>query len=218
MGTKYIPDLVADNIQVTGTLSAGVFNLPESVSLTGNLDASGTVTTGSIGGSADVRNYSNEDPAANVRLYAARGTQETPADTVAEMVGRIEAFGRKDDAPSPAGSITFRHTPALATQVEIANGADDIGLRLAYDGTTQIYGHSVTIEAVGTSPKGALLLTGEEVLVGASGEKVGFFGEVAITKPAITGWDEKTDSQKIDALKDALVALGLIATDEEEGS
>lgn len=43
------------------------------------------------------------------------------------------------------------------------------------------------------------------------GSTAGFFNTSPVSRPAITGWSSKTDAQKVEALKDALVALGLVS-------
>jgi hypothetical protein len=49
------------------------------------------------------------------------------------------------------------------------------------------------------------------VALAHQGSTLGFFNTSPTTKPAITGWSSKTDAQKVEAVKDALVALGLVA-------
>jgi hypothetical protein len=57
---------------------------------------------------------------------------------------------------------------------------------------------------------GSTAQTGVEI-EGDSSVKLGFYGAAPVVKPAISGWSSLTADQKADALKDALVALGLIA-------
>jgi hypothetical protein len=57
---------------------------------------------------------------------------------------------------------------------------------------------------------GATAQTGVEI-EGDTAVKLGFYGAAPVVQPSITGWSSLTADQKADALKDALVALGLIA-------
>ena len=152
-----------------------------------------------------IEDYQDAGAGPELRWVYGHGTKESPEPTESgDLIGYFRFFGHESGAaPYPVGWF----------QAEQIGAAQSSWLQ----GILSLY-------AAGASPGnydflelgGGQLRTASDLA--HQGERAGFFGTEPSEKPVITGWDEKTDSQKIDALKDALVALGLIATDEEEGS
>jgi hypothetical protein len=139
--------------------------------------------------------------------------------------GQIGRFGSWLDVwDSSAASTTatvfaLRHTTT-------ASAAVGFGARLAFElesgaGTVRDAAavEAAWVVAADASRRSALRLrayngaaaqTGVEI-EGDSAVKLGFFGAAPAPQPSISGWSSLTADQKADALKDALVALGLIS-------
>jgi hypothetical protein len=126
------------------------------------------------------------DSSATNAIITAFAVRHTTSGTPAAGFGARLAF----ELESSAGTV--RDAAALEAAWVVATDASRrSALRLrAYNGSTAQTG--IEIE-------------------GDSSVKLGFYGAAPVSKPAISGWSSLTADQKADALKDALVALGLIA-------
>ncbi len=138
--------------------------------------------------------------------------------------GQIGRFGSWLDAWDSSATNTtvtvfgLRHTTSAAP-------AAGFGARLAFELESSAGNvrdaaalEAAWVVAADASRRSALRLrayngstaqTGVEI-EGGSSVRLGFYGAAPIAQPTITGWSSLTADQKADALKDALVALGLI--------
>lgn len=133
-----------------------------------------------------------------------RGTAESPADTVeGDFAGRLTFYGWHGSKKRMGGLQVYQAAGAPGTSAM----PGWVSL-FAVDASNNVAG-GVTL-----GPGGATLYGANSTLGGALkhlGSTAGFFNTTPVTRPAITGWSGKTAEQKVDALKDALVALGLVA-------
>lgn len=127
-----------------------------------------------------------------------RGTPEAKAASQAgDFVGRLTFNGWHDGVKKPLARLT-------ASQASGTPGSNYIPGIMEFaaidaDGIAR---------AVFRSEGGAAIIGGD---LTHAGGKAGFFETAPVAQPTISGWSGKTAEQKADALKDALVALGLVA-------
>jgi hypothetical protein len=196
MGTRYIPNLTTGDLEVTGALQ-----MSGEVGVGGDVQVGGKLTTED---GLDLKKFSTAAQAVTVNHYAAQGTADEPADTATGIISETKFYGRIDDAEVEAAAIEVRQADegeAFSFIIRTNNFDEE------QNSILQISGGEMLFEGVGVQ----LASDDVGVQLGFADSKVAFFGATPITEPAITGWAEKTDTQKVDALKDAMVALGLIS-------
>lgn len=128
----------------------------------------------------------------------AQGSQASPSDTAdTQVLFDIRGMGYANGG--------FRDAAILRMRQDGAVSGNNVPAEVVLCSRTSA---GVLTEVVRARADGTMEIAGP---LKHKGSTAGFFNTSPVSKPAITGWSSKTDAQKVEAVKDALVALGLVS-------